>query len=831
MSRCTSSKPQADSDVKFCPSSSLVKSTRAIQSSASLRTHRQTIMVPFPDDQRPSTSECHSNLTAGPSRASSSRHPAGHGAAGLNLSTSKPALVGLHDQLASSTIAISEDQKELYEEHIWFLRIVILQGLPGFLFLRRQLGASANWPSRNNFLAMFDLMAPKLIAYRAKYDVEELPVWAATFLLQLQELCEKVFEADLVTLARHWRDWFFKESKLIQCAFIGEERPLQLYNAICTPQKFLEAKFLNFIQFKISYSETLLEVPQGHHFPQKILYKTQWMVTIPPDNQPYAFHRYPADSSRFDPANDPLDDNCCFRDITPPLVKAPTRDSSPSMSLGKLHPSLFMGPRGLEPTPIGPWLAYSTTNMKIPDIDGFPKLKGGRVNTSLFDYDSIFTQGGADPEKRKDPSQVEKRSNKKGEAVLMLPRPATKGVAMITEKFARPGEFQDNECVCLHVNFNSLIGSMVPLQTFPLTSPTLTVQSVIHAGSRMPPACSPFLCQLFANSIFHYLAIGVDSAALCKENTALHCQGHLVCAMVTEYYIQAENIFRRQKHLQNLTTSPRALLQGLIQDGFVEKDNIERLSLLAFLLGWEKWLLLGSFALSISHGSSGAAHGPLGASNGSNTCQEVDFQVQAANVLSTFHPLPSSEKSSDLGNEGPPSDKAASEEESDDRAVVRGSEADASGESDSEAEEDEDSNEEADEEVDNDDCGPPSQVEEEDAVIEIAESQHESRAPTPILKHTRSVNEEELSDGPAPAKRVRMPSRKQGRVTSAPQVALDSSADIIPPKQLAKQSKTAGPSQMRVVVPQTTTAQLCPKLFQKPKMHQAEGSSSKTKRK
>ncbi|KAE9383722.1 hypothetical protein BT96DRAFT_951090, partial [Gymnopus androsaceus JB14] len=370
-------------------------------------------MVPFSDDQRPSTSEHHSNSTAGPLRTSSLRRPAGRGAAGLDFSTSKPASVSLHDQLASSTIAISEDQKELYEEHIWFLCVVILQGLPGFLFPKEA--------TRNNFLSLFDLMAPKLIAYCAKYDVEELPVWAATFSLRLQEL----------------ETGFFKELKLIRCAFIGEERPLQLADAIFTPRKFLEAKLLNFIQFKISYSETLAEVPQGHCFPWKILYETQWMVTIPPDNQPYAFHGYPADSSRFDPANDPLDNNHCFRDVTPPLAPP---------SPGKLHPSLFMGPRGLGPTPHQS--SARPIRLQIQRslaLTVFPSLEGGRVNTSLFDYNSIFTGGGADPEKRKDPSQVEKRSNRKGEAVLMLPRPATKGVAMITEKFARPGEFQDNE--------------------------------------------------------------------------------------------------------------------------------------------------------------------------------------------------------------------------------------------------------------------------------------------------------------------------------------------------------------------------------------------------
>ncbi|KAE9393839.1 hypothetical protein BT96DRAFT_943647 [Gymnopus androsaceus JB14] len=215
------------------------------------------------------------------------------------------------------------------------------------------------------------------------------------------EMCEQTFEGNVAAFERHHRDWFIKDSTLICHAFVGEKR------------------------------------------------------------QPYAFHGYPTDSSQFDPANDPLDDNCCFHDIQPPLIKAPTRDSSPPMrlfgddsgsdvefigqappSLGKIHPSLFMGLQGLESTPINPRLAYSTANMKIPGFNGFPRLEGGHINTSLLDYDSILTQGRANPEKKKDPKQVEKRSNKKGEEVLMLLRPATKGVAMIMERFTHPGNFK-----------------------------------------------------------------------------------------------------------------------------------------------------------------------------------------------------------------------------------------------------------------------------------------------------------------------------------------------------------------------------------------------------
>ncbi|KAE9382665.1 hypothetical protein BT96DRAFT_1010239 [Gymnopus androsaceus JB14] len=331
------------------------------------------------------------------------------------------------------------------------------------------------------------------------------------------------------------------------------------------------------------------------------------------------------------------------------------------------------------------------------------------------------------------------------------------------------------------------------------------------------------------------------SLTLVKENLGLLRAEVLLQSFLTEFKIQASNVARCQAQLCNSASDPHSLLKALIEDGFVAETDTERLSMLAFLLGWDKHftlkdlefegLLSGSFALSISHGSSGVTHGPSEPPMVPTLVKKSTSKSKPRTCSPPSIPLPSSEKSSDSGNEGPPPDEAASKEESDDRAVVQGSEADASGEPDSEAEEDDDDDEEADKEADDDNRGPPSQVEEEDDIIEIIDSQHESRAPTPNLKRTRSVNEEKSSDVPAPSKRARMPSRKRGRVTSAPQIASDSSADVIPPKQLAKQSKTAGPSQMRVVVPQTTTTQLCCKLFKKPKTHQAEGSSSKTKRK
>ncbi|KAE9383295.1 hypothetical protein BT96DRAFT_951478, partial [Gymnopus androsaceus JB14] len=305
--------------------------------------------------------------------------------------------------------------------------------------------------------------------------------------------------------------------------------------------------------------------------------------------------------------------------------------------------------------------------------------------------------------------------------------------------------------------------------------------------------------------------IGVESAALFEENTALHRQGHLVRAMVTEYYIQAENVFRRQKRLQNSTTNPRALLQGLIQDGFVEKDDIERLSLLAFLLGWEKQftledlefegLLFGLLRpLDLCMGHLESLMDPSEPPMVPTLVKKSTSKSKPQITLSTFYPLCLLPRSLlTLGNEGPPPDEAASEEESDDGAVVQGS------------------------------------------AGRCFRWKRKTISSRSLTANTRVALLLLISNARDPStRRSRVMFQllprglvcllgSWGRVTSAPQIASDSSADVIPPKQLAKQSKTAGPSQMRVVVPQTTTTQLRRKLFKKPKTHQAEGSSSKTK--
>ncbi|KAE9389488.1 hypothetical protein BT96DRAFT_946810 [Gymnopus androsaceus JB14] len=819
MPKRTSSKTHAETDDEFRPSTSLNKSAKATTSSASSRPHRQTIMVPYSNDQRPSTSERPSGSTAGPSGSSFSKRPAVHGAVAASTSvgsSSKPASVGLRDELGSSKIAISVDQQKLYDEHIWFLRVVILQGLPAFLNLKMRREDTEDRPSKADWVSMFKSMSPKLIAYKDKYDFPKLPSWAAAFSFRLQALCEKVLETESALLSRYRTDWFIQGSTLIQNLFADEDQnPPGLIDPIVTPHEFIKAGLLNFTQFKVSYQDTLDGIPRGQRLPSQILYETQFMVTAPPTNQPFSLHGYAADSSRFDPANDPLDANRRFRDIKPPRPRASTKDPSPPMRLigedysasdieyvgqappnpGKLRPALFADHRGLKPTPIDPRMAYSTSTTKIPGFDGFPKLEGGRVNTSLFDYDSIFTRGGADPKKRKDPTKVEKKSNKKGEEILMIPRPATKGVAMITERFACPGDFQDNERVRLHVNFDSLVGSMVPLQTFPSTSCTTCIKSGLQCS--MPPTesnpdspvCHPCWKSHASCSFTFPLAradeerrrlytfcrgnnatIGAEGAALFEENAALHRMGHLDLEYDGIEFPIFQGVSRPPSPSQSRVGHLESLMDPLVPP-------------------------------------------PI-----PSLIKKPSSKVVSKRISPSAVPIPSSESSdssSDAEYVNQPLDKAVEEEESEEESGDDDAVADASNGDDANGEDDENASDE----------------EEEDNVVEVLEPESDNGTPRSpqLVKRARSVD---LFEEPAPPpKKARRSLSTRRPVTSSSMVASDSSAKFIPPKQLAKQSKAVSKHKMEVVVPQTTVTQLRRQLFKKSGAHQPEGSSSKTKRK
>lgn len=78
------------------------------------------------------------------------------------------------------------------------------------------------------------------------------------------------------------------------------------------------------------------------------------------------------------------------------------------------------------------------------------------------------------------------------------------------------------------------------------------------------------------------------SSTLAEENLGLLRTEVLLRSFLTEFTIQASNVARRQAQLRNSASDPRSLLKALIEDGFVAETDTERLSMLAFLLGWDK---------------------------------------------------------------------------------------------------------------------------------------------------------------------------------------------------------------------------------------------------
>ena len=78
------------------------------------------------------------------------------------------------------------------------------------------------------------------------------------------------------------------------------------------------------------------------------------------------------------------------------------------------------------------------------------------------------------------------------------------------------------------------------------------------------------------------------SSTLVEENLGLLRTEVLLRSFLTEFKIQASNVARRQAQLRNSASDPRSLLKALIEDGFVAETDTECLSMLAFLLGWDK---------------------------------------------------------------------------------------------------------------------------------------------------------------------------------------------------------------------------------------------------
>ena len=114
----------------------------------------------------------------------------------------------------------------------------------------------------------------------------------------------------------------------------------------------------------------------------------------------------------------------------------------------------------------------------------------------------------------------------------------------------------------------------------------------------MPPEATwvrftfPFSYYFSLTFLLPNLVVATFSSTLVEENLGLLRTKVLLWSFLTEFKIQASNVARRQAQLRNSASDPHSLLKGLIEDGFVAETDTEHLSLLAFLLGWDKCFTL-----------------------------------------------------------------------------------------------------------------------------------------------------------------------------------------------------------------------------------------------
>ncbi|KAE9398674.1 hypothetical protein BT96DRAFT_994611 [Gymnopus androsaceus JB14] len=597
MSRWVTSKPFIGTDDEFQPSPALSKSANTIASSSSSRAHCCTAaVVPVIETQRASTSGQTSRLT-------------GPGRSGLSSSTLPAACV---TKPPSSLCNIVENSKIIslpliYTRLVsfWFLRTVFLQGI--FSCAEYQSKCEELEISVVDWVAFFDKHSPRMVAYKAKYGKYMATTWSAAFLLGVQQLCMQMLgQYSRKDLQRYKTEWFIGEPILTYTFIGGDEIP-----GLSSPV------------FAVDFELSISGLAQDELFPKEAIFISDLVEDV--GLSQVGVHSFSPSLCLFDPSEDALTDDGqeeekndaqeaeeedadhdvdVKEDPSSPInnevefvgkaVKQPVRNRSSMLE----YPTSPV----LKPISSSAYTSKSKKGQSSHDKDsGFPRLEGGRLNTSLFSYNSVLARGGGK-------SQAGRTSNAAG-----TPYPEKKGVRMITEHFTAPGDFNDNECVWLHATLDSLVHSTIPLQPFPSVSCTNCIRIGVQCS--MPPESTssarhechcclmsktPCLFsypvewadkerrRLFIHAARSNAAVAIFSSTLVEENLGLLRTEVLLQSFLTEFKIQASNVARRQAQLRNSASDPRSLPKGLIEDGFVTKTDTERLSLLAFLLGWDK---------------------------------------------------------------------------------------------------------------------------------------------------------------------------------------------------------------------------------------------------
>ncbi|KAE9382749.1 hypothetical protein BT96DRAFT_1010090 [Gymnopus androsaceus JB14] len=439
--------------------------------------------------------------------------------------------------------------------------------------------------------------------------------WSAAFLLGVQRLCTQMLgQYARKDLQRYKTEWFIEEP-ILTYTFIGGDEIPGLSSPVVTPSELISGGLINYHKFEVDFELSVSGLAQDELFPEEAIFISDLVEDVGLSSEFTVSRRALV---FFDPSEDALVDNMFIdfeavesenedddgqeeedddgqepeeedADHDIDVKEDPSPIDNEVEFVGeaveqpvRIRSSLLEYPTSPVPKPVSS-SAYTSKSKKGQSShakdSGFPRLEGGRQNTSLFGYDSVLARGGGK-------SRAARTSNAAG-----TPYPETKGVRMITVSllfsayssanfsifrsvFAAPGDFNDNERVRLHASLDSLVHSTIPLQPFPSVSCTNCIRIGVQCS--MPPESTSTTLfewadeerrRLFMHAARSNGAVAMFSLTLVEENLGL---------------------LRTEAQLRNSASDPRSLLKALIEDGFVAEMDTERLSMLAFLLGWDK---------------------------------------------------------------------------------------------------------------------------------------------------------------------------------------------------------------------------------------------------
>ncbi|KAE9385015.1 hypothetical protein BT96DRAFT_1007469, partial [Gymnopus androsaceus JB14] len=416
--------------------------SRRVTSKPTRRAHRRTAaVVPVIETQRASTSGQTSRLT-GPGRSglSSSTLPAARGGARGAAGPSRD-----RQRIArSSSLPLTEDTRLL---SFWFLRTVFLQGI--FACAEYQSQSEDLEISPANWVSFFDKHSPRMVAYKAKYGKYMATTWSAAFLLGYARK----------DLKRYQTEWFIEES-ILTYPFIGGDEFPGLSSPIVTPSELISGGFVNYHKFSIDFELSVSGLDQDELFPEEAIYisdlvedvglsseftvsrqalvfstqaRTLSLTTCSIDfeaveseneDQTDDGQEEEDDDDDQEPEEEDADHDIDVEEDPSPIDNEVEFVGEAVEQPVRIRSSLLEYPTSPVPEACFLERIYIQSRRRASPVhdkdSGFPRLEGGRQNTSLFGYDSVLARGGGK-------SRAARTSNAAG-----TPYPETKGVRMIT---------------------------------------------------------------------------------------------------------------------------------------------------------------------------------------------------------------------------------------------------------------------------------------------------------------------------------------------------------------------------------------------------------------